>query len=123
MNHHKKIVTKREGPFEIDQVLRPVTYQLKLPDSWKIHNVFHAALLRPFIENEIYGTIIQYHYSNCLKEKKCIKSKQSSNINEEEEDINITWKGYHITEATWENESAFSKDGNMIQQYKDQYQL
>jgi hypothetical protein len=28
---------------------------LKLPESWKIHNVFHAALLRPYIENKVYG--------------------------------------------------------------------
>jgi hypothetical protein len=55
MNHHKKIAPKQEGPFEVDKVLRPVTYQLKLPDLWKIHNMFHATLLRPYIENEVYG--------------------------------------------------------------------
>jgi hypothetical protein len=42
---HKKIAPKREGPFEIDEVLGPVTYRLKLLESWKIHNVFHATLL------------------------------------------------------------------------------
>ena len=51
MNHHKKIAPKREGPFEIEEVLGPVTYRLKLPTTWKIHNVFHATLLRPYIEN------------------------------------------------------------------------
>jgi hypothetical protein len=55
MNHHKKIAPKQEGPFKIDKVLRPVTYWLKLPDSWKIHNVFYATLLRPYIENKVYG--------------------------------------------------------------------
>jgi Integrase zinc binding domain len=45
MSHHKKIAPKQEGPFEINKVLGPVTYRLKLPESWKIHNVFHAALL------------------------------------------------------------------------------
>jgi hypothetical protein len=55
MNHHKKIAPKQEGPFEIDEVLRPVTYQLKLPDSWKIHNMFYATLLRPYIKNKVYG--------------------------------------------------------------------
>ena len=43
--YNKKIGPKREGPFEIDKVLGPVTYRLKLPNSWKIHNVFHAILL------------------------------------------------------------------------------
>jgi hypothetical protein len=55
MNHHKKIMPKREGPFEIDEVLGPVTYRLKLPESWRIHNVFHATLLRLYIKNEVYG--------------------------------------------------------------------
>jgi hypothetical protein len=32
-----------------------VTYLLKLPDLWKIHKVFHAMLLRPYIENKVYG--------------------------------------------------------------------
>ena len=30
----------------------------------------------------------------------------------------IKWKGYPITEVTWENELAFSKDGDMLAQYK-----
>lgn len=30
-NYHKKMAPKREGPFEIDEILGPVTYQLKLP--------------------------------------------------------------------------------------------
>jgi hypothetical protein len=55
MKHHKKIVLKQKGLFEIDEVLRPVTYQLKLPDSWKIHNMFYAALLRLYIKNKVYG--------------------------------------------------------------------
>jgi RNase H-like domain found in reverse transcriptase/Integrase zinc binding domain/Reverse transcriptase (RNA-dependent DNA polymerase) len=55
MSHHRKIAPKREGPFEINKVLGPVTYRLKLPESWKIHNVFHATLLWPYIENKVYG--------------------------------------------------------------------
>ncbi|ESK82843.1 reverse transcriptase-rnase h-integrase [Moniliophthora roreri MCA 2997] len=48
----KKLAPKREGPFEILKVLGPVTYWLKLPHQWKIHPVFHAALLMPFKETE-----------------------------------------------------------------------
>ena len=39
---------KWEGLFEIEEVLGPVTYQLKLPATWRIHNVFHAILLKPY---------------------------------------------------------------------------
>ena len=44
-NYYKKMAPKQEGPFEIKEVLGLVTYQLKLPESWKIHKVFHATLL------------------------------------------------------------------------------
>ena len=53
-NYHKKMAPKREGPFEIKEVLGLVTYQLKLPESWKIHKVFHATLLGPYKKNEVY---------------------------------------------------------------------
>jgi hypothetical protein len=54
-NYHKKMAPKREGFFEIEEVLGPVTYRLKLPNTWKIHNVFHAVLLKPCVETEVHG--------------------------------------------------------------------
>ena len=125
MNHHKKIAPKREGPFEIDEVLGPVTYRLKLPASWKIHNVFHATLLRPYIKNDVYGNnyprplpeLLEgeevYEVELILKHRRRGKGYQ----------YYVKWKGYPITKATWESETAFSDDGDMLQLYKDQYQL
>ena len=52
--YHKKTKPKWEEPFVITKVLGPVTYRLKLLTSWQIHNVFHAMLLKPYRENEIY---------------------------------------------------------------------
>jgi len=46
---------KREGPFKIEQVMGPLTFKLKLPITWRIHNVFHATLLMPYTEIEIHG--------------------------------------------------------------------
>ena len=46
---------KREGPFRITEVLGPLTYRLQPPTSWRIHNVFHVTLLKPYRENETYG--------------------------------------------------------------------
>jgi hypothetical protein len=40
-NYHKKMAPKREGPFEIEEVLGPVTYQLKLPESVGLCNLSH----------------------------------------------------------------------------------
>jgi len=54
-NYHKKMKPRREGPFEITKVIGPVTYQIKTPKTWRIHNVFHATLLRQYKETEVYG--------------------------------------------------------------------
>ncbi len=49
-----KLSDKQHGPFEITNVLGPVTYCLKLPVKWRIHPVFHAFLLVPYIETPAY---------------------------------------------------------------------
>ena len=53
--NNPKIRPRREGPFLISNVLGPLTYQLELPSTWRIHNVFHAVLLQPYIENKTHG--------------------------------------------------------------------
>jgi hypothetical protein len=51
----RKLAPKRHGPFEISQVLSPLTYRLRLPPTWKIHDVFHASLLSPYLETDTHG--------------------------------------------------------------------
>jgi hypothetical protein len=50
-----KLQAKRYGPFQISKVISHVAYQLKLPLSWKIHNVFHISYLSPYKETEEHG--------------------------------------------------------------------
>jgi hypothetical protein len=125
MSHHKKIAPKWEGPFKINEVLGPVTYWLKLPELWKIHNVFHATLLWPYIENEVYGNNYPRPLPKLLEGEEVYEVKTIFKHRRRGRGCPyyVKWKGYPITEATWENKSAFSNDGDMIQQYKDRYQL
>ena len=67
MNYHKKIGLKREGPFKILKVLGLVTYQLKLPLTWKIHPVFHVTLLRQYKEMDIYGANFPWPPPNIIE--------------------------------------------------------
>ena len=50
-----KFAPKRKGPFTITNVLSPITYQLHLLKTWKIHPVFHATLLSPYRKNDLRG--------------------------------------------------------------------
>ena len=116
-SHHKKIAPKHEGPFEIEEVLGPITYQLKLPESWKIPNVFHATLLCPYIENKIYGNNYPQPPAELLEgeEVETILKHRKRGTGYQ---YYIKWKGYPVTEATWENKLAFSNDRDMVKQYK-----
>jgi len=51
----KKLAPKHVGPFRITWVVSPVAFQLELPLSWRIHNVFHASLLMPYQETPTHG--------------------------------------------------------------------
>ena len=115
--YHKKMAPKREGPFEVSEILGPVTYQLNLPATWRIHNLFHAALLQQYRENEVYGANFTrpppeleqgeevYEVEMILKHQKRGRKIQ----------FYVKWKGYPITEASWELEEVFSKDGDMLE--------
>ena len=50
-----KLAPKRYSPFVITKEISPVAYQIKLPASWGIHNVFHASLLSPYHETLAFG--------------------------------------------------------------------
>src|ERR1700678_1827985 len=125
MSYHKKIAPKREGPFEIDEVLGPMIYRLKLPETWKIHDVFHAILLQPYIENEVHGGNFPQPLPKLLEGEEVYKVKSIIRHRRRGQgyQYHIKWKGYPIAEATWENELAFSNNGDMLQQYKICHQI
>ena len=35
--------------------MEPVTYELKLLSQWRIHPIFHASLLTPYLETKAHG--------------------------------------------------------------------
>jgi hypothetical protein len=47
-----KIASQHYGPFIIMEKISDIAYRLKLPEKWKIHNIFHMSLLTPYTETE-----------------------------------------------------------------------
>ena len=48
----KKLEHKNRGPFQIEEIVSQLAVRLTLPRKWKIHNVFHVSLLKPYRTSE-----------------------------------------------------------------------
>jgi len=116
---------KREGPFEITEVLGPVTYRLKLPNSWRIHNVFHATLLKQYKETETYGDNFTNPPPELVEGEEVYEVETILNHRKRGRGYQyyIKWKGYPISDASWEPEQVFSDDGDTLTRYKQRHHL
>ena len=105
------------GPFKIIQCIGNQAYKLQLPDSWRIHNVFHVSLLKRWIERSYrtpedlpqpdLDTNIdrpeEYEVERILRKRRVLKRNGRYSHNE----YLVLWQGYPLEEATWEPEAHF----------------
>ena len=106
-----KLQKKFVGPFEIVEKIGAQAYRLKLPDSWRIHNVFHISLLKRWrtalyrkeedeIPIELESTEEpHYEVEKILRWRKVKGTKRR--------EYPTLWTGYSLEEATWEPEENF----------------
>jgi hypothetical protein len=101
-----KLAPKRHGPFRISKQVSPVAYQLQLPDTWKIHNVFHTSLLTPYRETPQHGPNYikpppeliegEHEYEVEAIVNHCLYGKRRTL------QYLLKWKGYPHADNTWE---------------------
>src|SRR6266704_2789696 len=107
MPHQKtKLLPKRYGPFTITKEVSPVAYQLGLPPTWTIHDVFHASLLSPYSETTAHGPNYsrpppdliageaEYEVEQIRSHRRHGRARTLQYL--------IKWKGYPESDNTWE---------------------
>jgi hypothetical protein len=50
-----KLAPQCHRPFKVIKIVSPVAVQLKLPNQWSIHSIFHTSLLTPYTETPSHG--------------------------------------------------------------------
>ena len=107
------------GPFRVSKVVSPVAYGLDLPPRWKIHPVFHVSNLKRYFRSDQFARVEQppppvlvegeeeYEVESILRHK----GKGASRL------YQVLWKGYPITEASWEPESNLQNAPDILEDY------
>ncbi len=101
----RKLLPKRYGPFKILECIRQVAYQLKLPTTTKIHDVFYVDLLTPCHETSSYGTNYvrpppvteeseeEYEVENIRDAQRHERGRKLQYL--------VHWKGYPAADDSW----------------------
>ena len=123
----RKLTPRRLGPFEVIEEISPVVYKLKLPKTWRVHDIFHASLLTPQVIMPEYGipsepplpelvdgesefeveNILQHKFVGCNKEIRYL----------------VQWRGYSRVESTWEPEEHLRNAPEVLEAYKSAHHL
>src|SRR5712671_1012399 len=101
-----KLAPRRQGPFRIRWIISPVAFQLELPTSWRIHDVFHASLLTSFRETAAHGPNYSQPPPDLVDEDPEYKVEAIINHRffgqRRRLQYLIKWKGYPHSDNTWE---------------------
>ena len=125
----RKLTPKRVGPFTITKVLGPVTFQLALPSTWKIHPVFHAALLTPYRTTKEHGPDytrpppIPTPDQDDESEEWEVESILNHRTRRNKKEFLIAWKGWPTSENSWEPESHLRNAQYLLRNYKSRHKL
>ena len=106
--------------------MSPVAYQLQLPPTWTIHNVFHAGLLTPYRETIEHGVNFTKPPPEIVDGDEEYKVEAVSNHchhgRGRKLQYLIKWKGYPSADNTWEPvEQVFAL--NLIKHYHSTHPL
>src|SRR6201996_3822613 len=116
-----KLAAKRYGPFPVAQVLSPVTYQLTLPEQWKIHPVFHVDLLTPYKETAFHGTNYTRPPPDLINDEEEYEVEQilDSRVRGRNRKVQylVKWMGYPDSDNQWLDAELLTAD-EAIREFK-----
>jgi transposase InsO family protein len=116
----KKMAPRCEGPFTITEVLGPVSYRLKLPATWQVHDVFHAALLSPFRTNDVYGPAFPKPPPDLVngQEEYEVEAIVRHRMKAKKREYYVKWVGYPHWDNTWQKRDTLLKAQDILDSYE-----
>lgn len=119
-----KLDHKRLGPFLITKKINDVTFQLDLPETYKIANCFHCALLEPASEDYMKNRTLapapiqvenhEEYYVERILDMKIVDKKTFYLIN---------WYGYSDADNTWEPLECLTGCDEALEEFHAAFQI
>ena len=115
----RKLRRRFVGPYKVTEVISDTAYRLDLPPTWRIHPVFHVDSLKRYHgstesnrEEQPPPPVIvegeeEYEVESILRHK----GQGARRL------YQVLWKGYPITEASWEPESNLQNAPLILEEY------
>ena len=128
-----KLLPMWTGPFTISERIGEVTFRLILPASMKIHDVFHASLLKDLACQQqpppatlFIDGYVEYEVERILDhaQRHCVNGAEGSDRTQRKKgeskvlmDFLVKWRDYGPEHNTWEPESNIANCGEILQEY------
>ena len=102
------------GPFEIVKKISRAAYELRLPDSWSMHPVFHISLLKPWRASEWSSPVelqpddIKTAAKPTYVVEKILRWRKVQIGRKKTREFLVTWHDYPLEEAMWIPEQNFT---------------
>ena len=102
-----KLQRRYVGPFTIIEVIGTQAYTLELPEEWKIHNMFHVSLLKPWKqgtwrqEEESGVPELQQEDDEEYEIEKVLRWRYYKTGNTRKKEYLVVWKGWPLSDSTW----------------------
>lgn len=111
---HHKLSPRFYGPFTITNQCGPVAFKLNLPDSSKIHSVFHSSLLKPHhgTFTSLIEPLLDTAFNNhpLISPLAILDSKKDNSSNLPRRQVLVQWLRLAPEDTSWEDwESLNSK--------------
>ena len=120
----KKLGDLRHGPFMIERKVRDNAYQLKLPDTWRVHDVFNESLLTPYRPPTFPSQKEPLPPPPDLVDGEPeyeVESILDSRVSRRKLQYLVKWKGYPNEDNTWEPATALANASDAVTLFHRQY--
>lgn len=102
------------GPFEITEVLTPVTYRVAIPHDWTINDTFHIRLLKPHLSSTLFPkreASLARRWGPQEEEQWFVVEKfLDQRGSGRAESFKVRWKGFTSEDDTWEKSVHLRRD-------------